>query len=881
MCQLRTGRVLQREYPLCLETVLIGKIMFKLRPFNVSPQVPENLEFLKVLANNIWWSWNNDATALFRRINPRLFESAGNNPLLLLSRLSQKRLLELSGDKAFLSQMHQVQEQFEREVLTSQHWQKPGDTFRCVGYFSMEYGLHESIHLYSGGLGVLAGDHLKSASDLDLPVVAVGILYREGYFEQQIDSHGQQKEVYPENDVHFMPVTRLQAADGSPLFISIPLPEGQLHAAAWRLDVGRVPLLLLDTNIAQNPPELRDVTGRLYGGDKLTRLRQELLLGIGGVRLLRALNYEMASCHMNEGHAAFLAIERMGVLMRETGKDLETVHELTRRTSIFTTHTPVPAGNETFTLDLVRPHLAALEAENTPGVPTDQVIAWGKAPDGSNGHELSMTILGLSCSYYSNGVSRLHGDVERDMWQHLWPTTPRDEVPIGHVTNGIHVPTWLAPENGEMLERALGSGWIHTQLDSAAMQRIDQIPDDELWRTHEINRSQLIRSAREHAERRLRLRNAAPQEISYARSILDPDALTIGFARRFATYKRATLILRDMERLEKLLTDEERPIQIIFAGKAHPADWHGKELIQRVAQFARNPRIRGRLVFLENYGINLARYLVRGVDIWLNTPRRPNEASGTSGMKVCINGGIHASTLDGWWCEGYRHEAGWAIGSDEVYDDEEYHDLVESQALYNLLETEIIPTFYDRPSGDLPMRWIRMMKASMRMGLELFSSHRMVSDYMTEAYEPSMAAFERFGRDNAETVRQIVADRRAVAADWSQISVAAPATDRDISEVQAGDSFTVTTRVRLNGIAPEKVSVEVYYGDLDAFGKVVKSNILEMELREKTGDGEYLFQQTVRCERTGRFGLTARVRPKGEEWRGLMPGYIVWADWSD
>ncbi len=853
--------------------------MFKFRPFNVAPQVPENLVFLQTLANNVWWSWTHDAGMLFRRINPRLFKEVNANPLVFLSRIRQERMQELDQDASFLAHLQQVRERFEREVLQSKHWERPGTPFRCVAYFSLEYGLHESVHLYSGGLGVLAGDHLKSASDLDLPLAAVGLLYREGYFEQQIDPAGHQMEFYPENDIHYLPVTRALRPDGSPAFVSVPLPEGRLQASIWRLDVGRIPLFLLDTNIPENPQDLRHVTGRLYGGDKLTRLRQELLLGVGGLRALKTLGFETAVCHMNEGHAAFLGIERMAVLRRETDRDLETVHELVRRTSVFTTHTPVPAGNETFDLDLIRPHLEALEQED--GVPIEQTLAWGRAPGDLQSNELSMTILGLNCSFYSNGVSQLHGQVERDMWQHLWPEVPRDEVPIGHITNGVHVPTWMAPETADMVKRVLGPEWESRPVDQAMLDRIDHIPDEELWRTHELNRTHLIRCAREHTEKRLRLRSAAPQEIAQARAILDQDALTIGFARRFATYKRATLLLRDVERLERILCDENRPVQILFAGKAHPADWHGKELIQRITQFARNPRIRGRLVFLEDYDMYLARHLVRGVDVWLNTPRRPNEASGTSGMKVCINGGIHVSTLDGWWCEGYSAEAGWAIGGGEPHTDDDYHDTVEAQSIYNLLETEIVPMFYDRPSGDHPPRWVQMMKTSIRMALQMFSSARMVSDYMRTAYAPALDAYERLSKDRAAPVAALVANRRRIAQRWNQVKVEYPVTDRDISEVRVGDTFEVTVRVRLGEIAPEDVRVEVYCGDLDAHGQMLLSHTLEMEPVETLADGATVYRQTVPCSRIGRFGFTARVLPRGDEWRGLMPGYIAWADWSD
>ena len=856
--------------------------MFKYHPYTVAPKIPEELSFLQTLAGNIWWSWNFQASALFRQMNPRLFKECQLNPLRLLSSLPQERFEELRRDDAFLAQMAEVKALYEKQVLCSRHWKTFGEPHRCIAYFSLEFGLHESIHLYSGGLGILAGDHLKSASDLDLPIVGIGLFYREGYFEQRINEHGQQYEVYSVNDPQYLPMTRMTKPDGLPVLISVPIcaADGRLWASVWRLDVGRIPLVLLDTNIPENPPELRAITGRLYGGDPLMRLRQEMLLGIGGLRALRALGYEVAVSHMNEGHAAFLGLERMSQVQKDTGCSLETARELVRRTSVFTTHTPVPAGNETFRLDLLRPRLEAYCAE-VGNIPCEKVLEWGHDPHDQNYSELSMTVLGLNSAYYTNGVARKHGDVERAMWQHLWPEIPRNEVPIGHVTNGVHVASWMSRGLRDLLAQRLGPGWENRALDSKTLDLVFQIPDEDLWHIREHNRRHLIRGVRESAERSLRMRNAPAAEIAAVRSVLNPDALTIGFARRFATYKRATLLFRDMDRLARILADNSRPVQFVFAGKAHPADNPGKEFIRRIIELSHDPRINGRVVFLEDYDIRVARHLVRGVDVWLNNPRRPQEASGTSGMKACINGGIHLSTLDGWWCEGYSPACGWAIGSEDAAGDDDYIDNAESQSLYSLLETEVVPTFYDRPDGAIPTRWVRMMKESIRMSLRAFSSHRMVTDYMNLAYMPALLSYETLSRDNAAPAASIVETRKHIASLWSGVSVGDPTAEGDVSAARVGDSFNVAVDVALGEIPASAVSVEVVYGSLDSHGGLTGAKTMEMERAEALGGGRFRYRQSIRCQDTGRFGFTARAVPKGAEWRGLMPGYITWATWED
>ena len=846
------------------------------RTFTVSPKIPENLAFLSRLANNVWWCWNADAAALFRRISPTLFRELEFNPVRLLSRVGQERLEELSADASFLAHMKSVEAQFQKEVQTSKHWKSHAETHRrVIAYFSMEFGLHESVHIYSGGLGILAGDHLKSASDLDIPLVGIGLFYREGYFEQEINASGWQVEGYPENDVHRLPVSRcLREEDGQPLLLEVPLAEGPLRFTAWKIDVGRIPLILLDTNIPENPPELRGVTGQLYGGDKLNRLRQEVLLGVGGLRAVEALGFEVACSHMNEGHAAFLGPERIAKTMARSGLTFDEAKAFVRRTSVFTTHTPVPAGNETFDLGLLWPQLQAFERDG--GLPAETVKNMGRAP-GDESNELSMTILGLGCSLFCNGVAKLHGVVERDMWHHLWPEFPVDEVPIGHVTNGIHVPTWISTDNEQLYATVLGPDWDKATVSETQAARIDHIQDEELWRVHEAARAHLVRSAREILERSARRRHGSPAEVEACRNVLDKDALTIGFARRFATYKRATLLLSDPDRLKRLLCDDAHPVQIVFAGKAHPADNGGKELIRRIVEFSKDPAVKGRIVFLENYNMHIARRMVRGVDVWLNTPRRPMEASGTSGMKACVNGAIHVSTLDGWWPEGYSRECGWQIGDGQEFADEGQQNWNDAQSLYNLLETEIVPTFYDRPHGELPLRWIGMMKESIKMSISRFSSTRMVADYFRGSYEPALANFADLSADNYAAVRRDMARRNALWAKWDGVRVESVETDRDLVRSVVGDSFEVTAKVRLDGVDPADVRVELFLGRPDASGEVHGGVALPMEPSKKLSASLYLYKLQVPCDKTGSFAFSARVVPASDPWRTSMPGYIRWA----
>ena len=667
---------------------------------NVSPNLPVPLQRLQELAFDLRWSWDADCIALFRRLDPKLWRSTNHNPVQLLGLLPQERLDEAAVDASYLAHLQRVCASRNAERNSRDTWfarrageQPPGT---CIAYFSMEFGLTESLRNYSGGLGVLSGDHLKSASDLGLPLVGVGLLYQEGYFHQYLSADGWQQESYPINDLANLPLTLMRDAQGQPLRISVSLPGRELHAVIWRVQAGRVQLFLLDSNIEENPlPEDRNLTDRLYGGDRRTRIRQEILMGIGGIRALDALGLRPTVCHMNEGHSAFLALERIRQLQHERNLSFTQARDITRASNLFTTHTPVPAGLERFEFDLVDEHFGEYSREL--GLDRDEFLNLGRERVGD--HELfSMPVLALHLSSGTNGVSKLHASVSRRMWHSLYPQTPVDEVPIQAITNGIHVQTWISEEMGELFDHYLDPAWRAEDWRAELWAGVDGVPDDELWRVHERQRRQLIAFTRERLRAQLLRRGFARNEAEAGSHILNPRALTIGFARRFATYKRATLIFRDVPRLKRLLCDPQRPVQLIFAGKAHPHDGGGKEFIRHIVHMTQDPELRQHIVFLQNYDMFLGRLLVQGVDVWLNNPRRPHEASGTSGMKAIYNAGLNCSILDGWWDEGYAPELGWAIGNGEEYPehDDGHQDHVESQALYSILEKDIVPLFHER-----------------------------------------------------------------------------------------------------------------------------------------------------------------------------------------
>ena len=852
--------------------------MNNIQLFNIAPKIPSELSFLERLSYNMWWCWNFDAIDLFRRINPNLWRKVQGNTRVFLSMIPQEQLEELAVNSGFLRHLKRVQFSFEREVLKYIDDPEFNIQKRKVAYFSLEYGIHESVRLYSGGLGVLSGDHLKAASDLKEPIIAVGLLYRQGYFRQFLDHSGWQNERYPENEIHHMPITRVHDADNKEMTVSFQLMDKVLTAAVWKMEVGNVPLILLDTEIPENPPEFQEITWRLYGGDRRMRLHQELLLGIGGFKALIKMGYDPAVCHMNEGHAAFLNVARISHLIHDRGIDPDTAVEIVWRSNIFTTHTPVPAGNEVFDIALVRPYLEALKDELC--IDVDRFLNWGVPIDMRNkSHEICMTILGLRMSNYSNGVSELHGHVAREMWKHLWPGRQLDEIPITHITNGVHLASWIAERNKIIYDHYLNPDWLDSPGDEKIVQSIDNVPDEELWYAHEMCRQSLIRLARQRFKKQFKFRNNNLRQNFQNKNILSEEVLTIGFARRFATYKRATLLLRDKERLKALLSDSKRPVQILFAGKAHPADDAGKSFIQQIIQFAENENLTHRLVFLEDYDIGLARYLVQGVDVWLNTPARPQEASGTSGMKASINGVLNCSILDGWWEEGYRKckNAGWAISSGESFDNIEDRDNVESQVLFNLLESEIIPCFYDRIEGDIPIRWVKMMKESIKMGIGMFSSCRMVKEYTEKFYAPGVRYHEELMADNAALAKQVVKEKNRYIQYLGAVRVESPQVEREISNMHVGDAFKLTSKVHLGELNRDEVDDEVYYGPVDAQNNILNSNSAVMTKAADLGQGNYIYEYTLTCKIPGRFGLTARVKPCGHTWDNSVPGFVNWA----
>ncbi|MCS6852206.1 MAG: glycosyltransferase family 1 protein [Gemmataceae bacterium] len=849
-----------------------------IRTFTVLPHLPERLQGLQKLAYNMWWSWNHDAVMLFRRIDDDLFTEVENSPVKLLGQLSQRRLDELVADDGFRAHLDRVEAALNRYMSSPTWYQETyGDRKPIrIAYFSAEYGIHESIPIYSGGLGVLAGDHLKAASDLGIPLVGVGLMYREGYFRQYLNVDGWQQERYAENDFFNLPLIPETKADGSPLLVSVPFPGRDVWARIWRIQVGRVPLYLLDTNIPQNSPEDRAITGQLYGGDADMRIRQEMILGIGGVRALRALGKEPTVCHMNEGHSAFSGLERIRLLMEEHHLDFASAREAVTAGSCFTTHTPVPAGNDVFPPHLIDHYFSGYMHQL--GIDRDEFLGLGRQNPRDHNEPFCMTVLAIRLANVTNGVSALHGKVSRKMWRNIWPDLPEAEVPITSITNGIHTRTWIAPEMSQLYERYLGVQWEERPSDHTIWKRVDHIPDAELWRTHERRRERLVAFARNRLKAQLRRRGAPPAEIARAEEVLDPEALTIGFARRFATYKRGTLIFRNLERLAAIINNKDRPVQFVFAGKAHPRDHGGKELIADILHVARRPEFRRRIVFIEDYDMNVARYLVQGVDLWLNNPRRPLEASGTSGMKVCCNGGINLSILDGWWVEAYALDSGcgWAIGAGEEYTDLHYQDDVESRAIYDLLEQEIVPLFYTRSSDGIPRGWLRVMKRSIGTNCPVFNTNRMVQEYTEKCYRPSAERYNLLAADNLAKARELAAWRRRLVQGWSQVRVEhVDANGADPMHV--GSELEVTARVNIGPFRPDEVEVQLFHGAVDSFGDIPQPQAIPMSHNGDHEGSTWLYSGRIPCRASGQHGYAVRVLPKHPALANpFEPGLVCW-----
>jgi starch phosphorylase len=695
-------------------------------------------ERLWALARNVWWSWDHDCISLFRDLNPTRWRELNQNPISLLSEMPLGEIERRATELVLHSRINYVYRRQQEYLHADRTWGAANAGVlrpRPIAYFSAEFGLHESLPIYSGGLGVLSGDHIKSASDLDIPLIGIGLFYGQGYFLQRLDQSGWQREEYLQTDVNRLPMQPAIGVNGEPVVVEIATRGGSIRAKVWRVKVGRCDLLLLDSNVEGNAPEDRDTTSRLYGGDARTRIRQELLLGIGGFRALKAMGITPGVLHLNEGHSGFAVFEAIRDRMVEEGMNFTTAASQIPREVIFTTHTPVPAGHDRFSADLMEEHLGPLREELR--ISHENLMGFGREYPTDQSETFCMTVLGLKLARRVNAVSSLHGEVSRAMWKGLYPNRPEDAVPIGHITNGVHVPSWLAPQMCRLYDRHLGVGW---QLHSGAAKtwgKIESVDDGELWETHLALKAQLIDFARRRAREQAERRKEPAETLKKLDKLLSPDALTIGFARRFATYKRANLVLADMERLASMVNDPKRPVQFLFAGKAHPHDEPGKKVLQQIAEMMRDQKFQSKFVFIEDYDINVGRYLVQGVDVWLNNPRRPLEASGTSGQKVVLNGGLNLSVLDGWWAEAYDGLNGFAIGTGRTHSNMDVHDSRDGEDLYRVLRDEVIPLFYQRNRDGLPLGWIKRMKRTIRTLGWRFNADRMVMDYTQKCYIPA------------------------------------------------------------------------------------------------------------------------------------------------
>ncbi|MDR1085678.1 MAG: alpha-glucan family phosphorylase [Deltaproteobacteria bacterium] len=839
--------------------------------FKVVPRFPERLAALKRMAYNVIFSWQNEIRDIFQRIDPKLWEQSGHNPVVLMGLVEQRRLDELEHDTGFTSQLDEVAHRFDL-YMSSPAVDKDKT---CVAYFSAEFGLTTCVPIYSGGLGILAGDHLKSASDLNIPLVAVGLLYQEGYFAQYLNNDGWQMESYPSNDFDSMPLVRVTDSAGLPLKVYVRFKDRQAAVAVWRISVGRIPLYVLDTDLDENPPDIRGTTAQLYGGDREMRIRQEIVLGIGGVRALRAMGLTPTVTHMNEGHSAFSALERISLLRKDFGLSFDAAREVVQASTVFTTHTPVPAGNDTFHPDLARAYLEDYGKEL--GISWPVLLGYGRVNPRDDNEPFGVTPLSLRLASHANGVSRLHGLVSRRMWQNIWPKTTVEDTPIDSVTNGIHVSTWASREMSRLFTRYLGQDWKEDPDPEHIWQFISQIPLSELWRAHCHCRERLVAFARRALFRQLKRQGAPASSLQRAMEIFSPDTLTIGFARRFATYKRATLLFSDPDRLSHILNNPERPIQIIVAGKAHPQDNDGKAFIKKIIHFSREDRFNNRILFIENYNMYLAALLTAGCDVWLNNPRRPLEACGTSGMKALANGVLNLSILDGWWDEGYAPQYGWAIGNGEEEPNQELQDLTESQALYNLLEHQVAPSFYNRTSDGIPLVWVEMMRNSIKDLVPRFSSHRMVRDYFERFYRQCSERYNLLTSNNFQVASEQAAWRNKLMVSWNELAV------QDLSCAEegtktVGEVVTVSAKVKLGALAPEDVTVEVYYGAMDHQGEFTSRETLAMSPVSQEEGGLWFYQARIDCDTAGRFGFTARITPSREKLGNpFVMGLITWA----
>lgn len=836
--------------------------MYIFNKVTVNPQLPKSIEKLGEISENLWWSWNTEFLKIFKEIDIDLWEQCNKNPVKFLRLVDQEKLERASTDPEILRNYRVNVDNFESYMKSRTTWfskQYPENKDDVIAYFSAEYGLDETLPIYAGGLGILSGDHLKSASDLGIPIVAIGLLYKNGYFNQKINRNGEQVSEYYNVEMDNLPIKPLKDENGEDVIVNIKLQKDKLYIKVWKICVGRVNLYLLDTDIPENKEEYRGITLKLYGGNQEMRIRQEMVLGIGGVKVLQELGINPKVYHMNEGHSSFLVLEAIKQTIKQKQVSFDIAKDIVTAKTVFTTHTPVPAGNDIFPIELVEKYFDGYWKDL--GITKEQFLELGMKPRDESKNSFNMGILALKIAGKKNGVSKLHESVSRELFSDVWPDIAPQESPITYVTNGVHTCSWLAPNLKELYNKYLEPYWQDRIYSDETWKKIDKIPNEELWEAHKQRKVKLLKLVRDNVTSRLKNNGVHYETIREIVSGLNPDALTIGFARRFATYKRATLIFKDLERITQILNDTNRPVQIIFAGKAHPADKEGQDLIKYIHEISLMPQFKGKIFLLENYNINVARHLVSGVDVWLNNPRRPMEASGTSGEKASVNGIVNFSILDGWWAEGYNTKNGWSIGTNQEYYSYEEQDLADSESIYRTLEDKIIPAYYNKNEKSISETWIRLMKNSIMSTGGKYSTARMLVDYTEKLYMPLLNLTNKYF-SSLENVTEYNRIKQELYANWNDIKITQE-NNADNITVDAGNKIKVSCKVELPNIDKDYIQTECYYGKILENGIVEDINIMPMDLVEENNETKtYTYETKIEMKTGGNYGYTFRVMPK-------------------
>ena len=830
----------------------------------VNSQLPKRICKLAEISNNLWWSWNTEFLKLFKKIDIDLWEKCGKNPVKFLKQVEQEKLEEIAENAEFIKEYNKNVENYEGYINSKNTWfnkNYPNNKNDVIAYFSAEYGLDEILPIYSGGLGMLSGDHLKSSSDLGIPLVAVGLLYKNGYFHQKINRVGGQESEYHNIELQNLPILPVKRETGENLIISVNMPKKKLYLKVWKIQVGRVSLYLLDSDIEENIEEYRGITLRLYGGDQEMRIQQEIVLEIGGVTALRELGINPTVYHMNEGHSSFLVLELIRLIMEEKKVSFNIAKDIVTAKTVFTTHTPVPAGNDIFPNTLVETYFKDFWVPL--GISKEEFLELGMKPKEENKTTFNMGILALKIAGKKNGVSKLHGAVSRELFGEVWPEITPNESPITYVTNGIHTCTWLAPTLKQLYNKYLIPYWQDKIHEDETWERINKIPDEELWKEHTLRKERLFKLVKENVTNRLRNNGMPYDQIREITSKLNPNALTIGFARRFATYKRATLIFKDLERMTQILNDETRPVQLIFAGKAHPRDVEGQNLIKRIHEISMMPQFKGKIFLLEGYNMEVSRHLISGVDVWLNNPRRPMEASGTSGEKASVNGVVNFSILDGWWAEGYNQKNGWAIGTNAEYYSYEEQDRADSESIYNILENKIIPVYYNKQENGISKEWLTIMKNSIISTGGKYSTSRMLVDYTNQLYMPLCDLTNKYYR-NIDIVTEYNNVKKGLILNWEDI-VIEQSNNLDNISMDAGKNIEVACNIKLPNIDVENIEAQVYYGKILDNGTIENISIIPMTLSKSDDEKRtYTYNAKIELKTGGNYGYTFRVMPKHE-----------------